>query len=102
MDLATIFIYLSLALIGLSLLLMIGFGLRTLIGGQKNYSAIASFVLAGVLFFVLYMIADPTGYPQVPGQVLTKAEVAIVLTGVLMLGLGLLALVFSGIRGLLR
>lgn len=102
MDIATIFIYLSLALIGLSLLTMIGFGFRTLIGGQKNYTAIGSFALALVIFFLVYAMADPDAYPIIPGQVLTEAEIAIVLTGVIMLGLGLLALVVSGLRGLIR
>src|SRR5690606_2752099 len=102
MDIVTILIYLSLALIVLSLLMMLGFGLRTLVAGRKNYIAIGSIILALIVFAIMYVTANPDAYPPTAGQVVTAGEVAIVMTAVVMMGLALLALLGSAIRGVIQ
>ena len=98
----TILIYLSEALIVLSLLIMIGFGLKTLIGGRKNYIGIGAFALAAIVFVILYFAWDASQYPPINGDPVTQGEAAIVITGVVLFGLAILALVGSAIRGLIR
>ncbi|MDX1420768.1 MAG: hypothetical protein R3181_12430 [Rubricoccaceae bacterium] len=102
MDFVTILIYLAEAIIVLSLLMMVGFGLRALIAGRKNYIAIGSILLALVVFAIAYVTANPDAYPPTGTQVVTQGEVAIVMTAVVMMGLALLALVVSAVRGVVQ
>ena len=96
-----ILIYLSLALIALSLLMMLGFGLRALVAGRKNFIAIGAMVLAIVVFAVVYVAVDAAGYDPLPGNPVTQGEAAIVLTAVVMFGLAIVALLGSAIRGII-
>lgn len=97
-----VLIYLSLALIALSLLMMVGFGLRALAFGRKNYIALGSMVLALVVFVIALAMANPDKYPPIGGNEVTTTEAAIVLTAVAMFCLAILALVGSAVRGLFR
>jgi hypothetical protein len=98
----TILIYLSEALIVLSLLMMIGFGMRTLIGGRKNFLSIGAFALAALIFVVLFFVWDASQYPPINGDPVTQGEAAIVLTAVVMFSLGILALLVSAVRGMIN
>ncbi|NNF58433.1 MAG: hypothetical protein HKN04_09345 [Rhodothermaceae bacterium] len=98
----TILVYLCEALIVLSLLMMLGFGLRTLIGGRKNYIAIGAFGLALLVFVILYLVWDAGQYAPLRGNPVTQGEAAIVLTAVVMFSLGILALLVSAVRGLIK
>ncbi len=98
----TILIYISEALIVLSLLMMVGFGLRGLLLGRKNYIAIGSMVLAIVVFLIALAVANPDSYPPINGNAVTTGEAAIVLAAVAMFGLAILALLGSAVRGLFR
>ncbi len=98
----TIIIFVCEALIGLSLLMMLVFGLRGLLLGSKNYVAIGSMVLALVVFLVCIAIANPDAYPPIGGNPVTKTEAGIVLTAVAMFSLAILALLGSAVRGLFR
>lgn len=89
-------------LIGASLLMMIGFGLRALALGRKNYVALGSMALAGVVFLITLVIANPDNYAPILGNPVSKPEAAIVLTAVVMFFLAILALIGSAIRGLIR
>ena len=98
----TIIIYISEALIVLSLLMMVVFGFRALILGRKNYVAIGSMALALVVFVIALAVANPDKYPPIGGNAVTTTEAAIVLTAVAMFCLAILALVGSAVRGLFR
>ncbi len=98
----TILIYLSLTLIGLSMLMMVGFGFRALALGRKNYVAIGSMALALVVFLISLAIANPDAYPPINGKYVTTTEVAVVFTAIAMFGLAILALLASAVRGLFR
>ena len=102
MDFVTILIILSELMIVIGLLLMVGFGLRALLAGRKNFISIGAFALAVLVFFFFYVTADPAGYTPLPGNPVTPAEAAIVLTAVTMLGLGLLALAVSAVSSIIR
>ncbi len=102
MDLVSLLIYVCLGLIGVSLLLMAGFGLRALVSGRKNLVALVGYALAVVLFIGAYLVVSADGYPPQGTNEVTQAEVAIVYTAVIMLGLAFLALIVSGVRGLIR
>lgn len=94
-------IYLCEFLIAGGLLAMLGFGLRALIGGRKNYVAIGSMVLATVVFLVALMMVNPESYPPINGNEVTATEAAIVLTAVAMFFLSIGALVVSAVRGMI-
>ncbi len=98
----TILMYLSEALIVLSLLMMVGFGFRGLILGRKNYIAIGSMALALVVFLISLAIANPDAYPPISGKYVTTTEVAVVFTAIAMFGLAILALLASAVHGLFR
>ncbi len=96
----TFIMYLSEALIVLCVLMMVGFGLRGLVLGRKNYIAIGSMVLALVVFLISLAIANPDAYPPINGKHVTTTEVAVVLTAIAMFGLAMLALLASAVRSL--
>ncbi|MCH7975290.1 MAG: hypothetical protein IIC18_01890 [Bacteroidetes bacterium] len=98
----TFIMYLSEALIVLCVLMMVGFGLRGLILGRKNYIAMGSMALALVVFLISLAIANPDGYPPINGKYVTTTEVAVVFTAIAMFGLAILALLVSAVRGLFR
>lgn len=98
----TILIYLSLALIGLSLLMMVGFGFRALALGRKNYIAIGSMALALIVFLIAFTFVNPDAYPPIKSNAVTRTEAAIVLTAMAMFCLAILALFASAVRGLFR
>ncbi len=98
----TIIIYVCEALIVLSLLMMLGFGLRGLFLGQKNYVAIASMVLPLVVFVICMAMTSPDSYAPLRGNEVTSAEAGIVLTAVVMFGLAIFALLGSAVRGFFR
>lgn len=102
MDLVTILIFICQALIVLGLLAMLGFGIRALIGGRKNYIAIGSMVLALVVFVVAFAMANPDAYAPINGNEVTKPEAAIVLTAVAMFFLSIGALLVSAVRGFFK
>ena len=98
----TFIMYLSEALIVLCVLMMVGFGLRGLVLGRKNYIAIGSMVLALIVFLISLVIADPDVYPPINGKYVTTTEVAVVFTAIAMFGLAILALLASAVHGLFR
>lgn len=94
-----ILITLSLILIVLCLLMMVGFGIRALVLGRKNYIALGSMALAGVVFLIAFAVTGADAYAPLRGNPVTKAEAAIVLTAIAMFGIAILALVGSAVRG---
>ena len=98
----TILMYLSQALIVACVLMMVGFGLRGLVFGRKNYIAIGSMALALVVFLISLAIADPDVYPPINGKYVTTTEVAVVFTAIAMFGLAIAALLVSAVHGLFR
>lgn len=78
----------ALALTGLSLLTLVGFGIRNLFYGKQEWSSML--IVAGpiALFVVLGLTAMPWAN-------------AGILTCLIMIGLGLLALFLSSVRGLI-
>jgi hypothetical protein len=102
MDLVALLIYCCLGLTALCLLAMAGFGLRQLLAGRRNDLLIGAFALALAVFAVAYAFADPSGYPLERGQAVTRGEVALFYTAVVMLALTTLALVTSGVRSAVR
>lgn len=97
-----ILITLSLILIALSLLMMVGFGFRALLLGRKNYIALGSMALAAIVFLIAFALTSGDAYAPLPGNPVTKAEAAIVLTAISMFGIAILALVGSAVRGFFR
>ncbi|MFN3596705.1 MAG: hypothetical protein ACK41D_05485 [Rubricoccaceae bacterium] len=87
----TALIYLSLALIALSLLMMVGFGLRNGFARVRGESklAIAAFVLPVLVLVIAYAVDG-------------RWEAAFIVTAVVMAASGLLALLISGVRGLVQ
>ncbi len=86
-------VWLCFVIIGLSLLMMIGFGLRnagTTLAGSKL--GLAAFALPAILFVVLYAVNS--GNPEGGWQT------AAVLTAIIMAALGLLSLVIFGAKSL--
>jgi hypothetical protein len=88
MDIIPIAIWSVLILVGVSLALMVLFGLRSLSYGKVNPISIVLVVFPLLLFFGL-------------GLVLGDWPTAGVYSVVIMLTLGMLALLFSSIRGLI-
>ena len=97
MDILNILIWLSLLLIAGGLVIMLVFGAINMSRGKSNPFVIVAAVVPLVIFGLTYATAPadlPTG--------VTQAEHAIIYTVVIMLGLALLLLVLSALRGLVR
>ena len=80
-------ILVALFMLGVALLLLIVFGIRSLIYGKVRPLAIAAVFLPFIIFGILRLVGLPL-------------DEAGVMTALIMLGLALLGLLFSGLRGL--
>ena len=97
MDLLTILIWLCLFLIGGGLVIMLIFGAINMSRGKSNPFVIIAAVVPLLIFGLTYATAPadlPTG--------VSAGEHAIIYTVVIMLGLTMLLLVLSALRGALR
>ena len=97
MDLLTLLIYLSLFLIGAGLVIMLIFGAINMSRGKSNPFVIVAAVVPLLIFGLTYATA-PSALPDG----VTAAEHAIIYTVVIMLGLALVLLALSALRGVLR
>ena len=89
--------YLSLFLIGAGLVIMLIFGAINMSRGKSNPFVLVAAVVPLVIFGLTYATA-PAALPEG----VTAAEHAIIYTVVIMLGLSLLLLVLSALRGVFR
>ncbi len=77
----------ALALLGLAILLLLAFGIRNLLYGKVRLVAMGTIVIPVLIFGLLRLLNYPNDY-------------AAILTALIMFGLGMLALLLTGIRGL--
>ncbi len=77
----------ALVLLGLAVVLLLVFGIRSLIYGKVRIVAMATIAIPVLIFGLLRLLNYPNDY-------------AAVLTALVMFGLGLLALLLTGLRGL--
>ena len=85
-------IWLSLALVALGLLVIIVFGVKSLIAGKHRLWSIAAMLLPLVVFGICYAIS--LGSPE-------PATTAMILTALVLLVGGILAILVTGIKGVI-
>ena len=93
-TLAPILIWVAIGLVGLAILVLLLFGIRGLFYGKAEPLAIGSVVLPIVVLVVLGFVFQ--GAADSAAQAWAQAGIW---TVIIMFGLGLLALLYSGVRG---
>ncbi len=83
-------IWLSLALVALGLLVIVVFGIKSLAAGKHRVWSIAAMLLPLAIFAVCYALSLGAAEP---------ATTAMILTALVLLGAGIVAIVVTGIKG---
>ncbi len=89
-GLVPIAIWLSLALVAIGLLVIVVFGIKSLMDGKHRLWSIGAMVLPLVIFGICYAISLGTAEP---------ATTAMILTALVLLAGGIVAIVLTGIKG---